>query len=76
LMTSLQEFGIIFATTKGGPGDRTLSVAVAAYNEAFPYYNLSGAIPMLLFLWFIIYVICFILIGFWKKAQKAASGAV
>lgn len=76
MMTSLQEFGIIFATTNGGPGDRTLSVAVAAYNEAFPYYNLSGAIPMLLFLWFIIYVICFILIGFWKKAQKAASGAV
>ncbi len=76
MMTSLQEFGIIFATTKGGPGDRTLSVAVAAYNEAFPHYNLSGAIPMLLFLWFMIYVICFILIGFWRKAQKAASGAV
>jgi len=76
MMTSLQEFAIIFATTKGGPGDRTLSVAVSAYNEAFPYYNLSGAIPMLLFLWFMIYVICFILIGFWKKAQKAASGAV
>jgi multiple sugar transport system permease protein len=76
LMTSLQEFGIIFATTKGGPGDRTLSLAVAGYNEAFPYYNLSGAIPMLLFLWFMIYVICFILIGFWAKAQKAASGAV
>ncbi|HEY5813183.1 MAG TPA: hypothetical protein VIT23_11095, partial [Terrimicrobiaceae bacterium] len=76
MMTSLQEFGIIFATTKGGPGDRTLSVAVASYNEAFPYYNLSGAIPMLLFLWFMIYVICFVLIGFWRKAQKAASGAV
>lgn len=76
MMTSLQEFGIIFATTKGGPGDRTLSVAVASYNEAFPHYNLSGAIPMLLFLWFMIYVVCFILIGFWKKAQKAASGAV
>jgi multiple sugar transport system permease protein len=76
MMTSLQEFGIIFATTKGGPGDRTLSVAVASYNEAFPYYNLSGAIPMLLFLWFLIYVVCFILIGFWRNAQKAASGAV
>jgi multiple sugar transport system permease protein len=76
MMTSLQEFAIIFATTKGGPGDRTLSVAVAAYNEAFPFYNLSGAIPMLLFLWFIIYALCFILIGLWRKAQKAASGAV
>ncbi len=76
LMTSLQEFAIIFVTTKGGPGDRTLSIAVAAYNEAFPRYNPSGAIPMLLFLWFIIYASCFILIGFWRKAQKAASGAV
>jgi multiple sugar transport system permease protein len=76
LMTSLQEFAIIFVTTKGGPGDRTLSVAVAAYNGAFPNYNLSGAIPMLLFLWFIIYAICFVLIGFWSKAKEAASGAV
>ena len=76
LMTSLQEFAIIFVTTKGGPGDRTLSIAAAAYNEAFPRYNPSGAIPMLLFLWFMIYASCFILIGFWRKAQKAASGAV
>jgi multiple sugar transport system permease protein len=76
LMTSLQEFGIIFALTKGGPGDRTLSVAVKAYNEAFPFYNLSGAIPMLLFLWALIYAVCFVLIGFWRKAQRAASGAV
>jgi multiple sugar transport system permease protein len=76
LMTSLQEFAIIFASTKGGPGDRTLSVSVGAYNQAFPYYNLSGAIPMLLFLWALIYAVCFILIGFWKKAQKLSSGAV
>jgi len=76
LMASLQEFAIIFVTTKGGPGDRTLSVAMASYNEAFPHFNLSGAIPMLLFLWFMIYAFCFILIGFWRKAQKAASGAV
>jgi multiple sugar transport system permease protein len=76
LMTSLQEFAIIFASTKGGPGDKTLSVALAAYNQAFPFYNLSGSIPMLLFLWAFIYAICFVLIGFWRKAQKISSGAV
>jgi multiple sugar transport system permease protein len=76
LMTSLQEFAIIFASTKGGPGDRTLSVSVGAYNQAYPFYNLSGAIPMLLFLWATIYAVCFILIGFWRKAQKISSGAV
>jgi multiple sugar transport system permease protein len=74
LMTSLQEFAIIFATTKGGPGDRTLSVALVAYHEAFPSGNMSAAIPMLLFLWLMIYLICFLLIGSWRKAQKAAAG--
>lgn len=76
LMTSLQEFAIIFASTKGGPGDRTLSVSINSYNQAFPFYNLSGSIPMLLFLWALIYAVCFVLIGFWRKAQKISSGAV
>ncbi len=75
LMTSLQEFGIIFALTKGGPGDRTMNLAIQTYNTAFPFYNLSEAIPGLLFLWGFIYFVCFILIGFWRKAQKVASGA-
>jgi multiple sugar transport system permease protein len=76
MMTSLQEFAIIFASTKGGPGDKTLSIALAAYNQAFPFYNLSGSIPMLLFLWAFIYAVCFVLIGYWRKAQKISSGAV
>ncbi len=74
-MTSLQEFGIIFALTKGGPGDATMNLAVQSYNEAFPFYNLSGAIPTLLLLWALIYAVCFVLIGYWRKAQKTASGA-
>jgi multiple sugar transport system permease protein len=76
LMMALQEFAIIFTTTKGGPGDRTLSLAVSGYNEAFTHSNLAAAIPRLVFLWIIIYAICFGLIGFWRKAQKTASGAV
>jgi multiple sugar transport system permease protein len=76
LMTSLQEFAIIFASTRGGPGDKTLSIALGAYNQAFPFYNLAGSIPMLLFLWAFIYAICFILIGYWRKVQKLSSGAV
>jgi len=76
LMTSLQEFAIIFVSTRGGPGGRTLSLALAAYNQAFRFYNLAGSIPMLLFLWASIYAVCFILIGYWRKAQKISSGAV
>ena len=75
IINSLQEFGIIFALTKGGPGDRTMNLAIQTYNTAFPFYNLSEAIPGLLFLWGFIYFVCFVLIGFWRKAQKVASGA-
>ncbi|HEY0792223.1 MAG TPA: sugar ABC transporter permease [Chthoniobacterales bacterium] len=74
LMTSLQEFGIIYAMTEGGPGDRTLNLAIGAYNKVFQDYDLAGSIPQLLFLWACIYAICFFLIGLWRKAQKASSG--
>jgi multiple sugar transport system permease protein len=74
LMLSLQEFSIIFALTEGGPGDTTMSLSLLAYNRGFPFYGVAEAIPMMLFLWAIVYLISFILIGFWRKAQQRASG--
>jgi multiple sugar transport system permease protein len=75
LMLSLQEFSIIFALTEGGPGDTTMSLSLLAYNRGFPFYGVAEAIPIMLFLWAIVYLISFILIGFWRKAQQRASGA-
>ena len=74
LMLSLQEFSIIFALTEGGPGDSTMSLSLQAYNRAFPFYGLAEAIPMMLFLWALIYLVSFILIGFWRRAQQRAAG--
>jgi multiple sugar transport system permease protein len=74
LMLSLQEFSIIFAFTEGGPGDSTMSLSLQAYNRAFPFYGLAEAIPMMLFLWALVYLVSFILIGFWRKAQQRAAG--
>ena len=74
LMLSLQEFSIIFALTEGGPGDSTMSLSLQAYNRAFPFYGLAEAIPMMLFLWALVYLVSFILIGFWRKAQQRAAG--
>lgn len=74
LMLSLQEFSIIFALTEGGPGDSTMSLSLQAYNRAFPFYGLAEAIPMMLFLWTLVYLVSFILIGFWRKAQQRAAG--
>jgi|HubBroStandDraft_6_1064221.scaffolds.fasta_scaffold169694_2 multiple sugar transport system permease protein len=74
LMLSLQEFSIIFALTEGGPGDSTMSLSLQAYNRAFPFYGLAEAIPMMLFLWVLVYLVSFILIGFWRRAQQRAAG--
>ena len=74
LMLSLQEFSIIFALTEGGPGDSTMSLSLQAYNRAFPFYGLAEAIPMMLFLWVLVYFVSFILIGFWRRAQQRAAG--
>jgi len=74
LMLSLQEFSIIFALTEGGPGDATMSLSLQAYNRAFPFYGLAEAIPMMLFLWALVYFVSFILIGFWRRAQQRAAG--
>ncbi len=35
-MAALQEFGIIFALTKGGPGDTLMSLSVTAYTPRLP----------------------------------------
>ena len=75
LMLSLQEFSIIFALTEGGPGDTTMSLSLLAYNRGFPFYGVAEAIPIMLFLWVVVYFISFILIGYWRKAQQRASGA-
>jgi multiple sugar transport system permease protein len=74
LMLSLQEFSIIFALTEGGPGDTTMSLSLLAYNRGFPFYGVAEAIPIMLFLWVVVYLISFILIGYWRKAQQRASG--
>lgn len=56
LMASLQEFGIIFALTKGGPGNTLMNISLTAYLTGFTYQTLGKALPYLLVLWFIVNV--------------------
>jgi multiple sugar transport system permease protein len=73
-MVSLQEFSIIFALTRGGPGDTLMSLPLTAYNEAFTFKELGTALPYMLILWVIIYIMSYYLIRYWSRAQKNASG--
>lgn len=74
LMASLQEFSIIFALTKGGPGDTLMNLSITGYNTGFAFLKLGESLPYVLFLWLIIYIISKKLVGNWLVVQKTAAG--
>ena len=74
LMAALQEFGIIFALTKGGPGDTLMSLSVTAYTQGYMYQKFASALPLILTLWVIVNICANIIVKMWRKAQNQALG--
>lgn len=74
LMAALQEFSIIFALTKGGPGDTLMNLSVTAYNKGFPFQKMGEALPYILVLWFIVNLAANFIVGKWRISQHQASG--
>ena len=74
LMAAMQEYAIIFALTKGGPGNTLMNLSLTAYNKGFYYKRFGESMPHILVLWIFIYIIAKILVGKWLKVQKAAAG--
>lgn len=74
LMASLQEFGIIYALTKGGPGDTLMNISLTGYMTAFQYQRLGQALPYLLVLWTIVNFSAMWLVKRQRKLAKQAQG--
>ncbi len=74
LMLSLQEFSIIFALTKGGPGDTLVNLPLYAYQQGFQFYDLAKATPVMFVLYLAVYIAANYLISRWRKAQQFAAG--
>lgn len=74
LMASMQEFTIIFALTKGGPGDTLMNLSVTAYNTGFAFLKFGKSLPYILVLWLAIYIISQKLVKNWLSVQKTAAG--
>lgn len=74
LMAAMQEYAIIFALTKGGPGNTLMNLSLTAYNKGFFYKRFGESMPYILFLWVAIYIISKKLVGNWLRVQKTASG--
>jgi multiple sugar transport system permease protein len=74
LMAAMQEFSIIFALTKGGPGDTLMNLSVSAYNTGFAFLKFGKSLPFILVLWLIINIISSKLVKNWLSVQKTAAG--
>jgi multiple sugar transport system permease protein len=74
LMASLQEFGIIFALSKGGPGDSLMTMSLTSYMDAFKYSKVGASLPYLLVLWLIINYSAKAIVKRQRKLAKQAQG--
>lgn len=74
LCAAIQEFSIIYSTTKGGPGDTLMNLSLSAYRDAFTYSSIGKAVPQILVLWVIINFISSKLVKAWLKAKSANNG--
>jgi len=74
LMASLQEFAIIFALTKGGPGNTLMNLSITGYTTGFAYLKFGESLPYVLVLWLIIFLISRKLVSRWLLVQQTAAG--
>ena len=74
LMAALQEYAVIFALTKGGPGDSLMSLSLTAYQKGFKFQKFGAAIPYILVLWLIINIAAKRIVNLQRAAQKRAAG--
>ena len=74
LMAALQEYAVIFALTKGGPGDALMSLSLTAYQKGFKFQKFGSAIPYILVLWLIINITAKQIVKLQRTAQKRAAG--
>ena len=73
-MAALQEYAVIFALTKGGPGDTLMSLSLTAYQKGFKFQKFGAAIPYILVLWLIINIAAKQIVKRQRAAQKQAAG--
>lgn len=74
LMDSLKMFDIIFALTKGGPGNTLMNLSLVGYNKGFAFLNLGEGLPYVIFLWLVVFIISRKLVTNFLLSQKTASG--
>ena len=70
-VAALQEFAIIYSTTKGGPGNTLMNLSLQAYQTAFPYSNLGKAVPMIMVLWIVINFVSKKMVNIYNQTRQS-----
>jgi multiple sugar transport system permease protein len=73
-MAALQEFGLLFALTKGGPGDSLMNLSLTSYLTAFTYQRVGAAMPYMVLLWIGIFYLAKWLVDRQRKYVREAAG--
>ena len=73
-MDSLKMFDVIYALTRGGPGDSMMVLQVRGYQEAILYTNFSVGLTYTIVIWAAVFIATRLLVGAFGRAQARAAG--
>jgi len=74
LVDSLRAFDIIFALSKGGPGNTLWNYQISAYYNTISFNYVGIGAAYMLVNWVIVYVLSQGLVAWWNAARRRISG--
>jgi multiple sugar transport system permease protein len=73
MVDSLRAFDILFALTKGGPGNALWNYQVTAYYQTITFSNVGLGSAYMVINWAIIYILSQALVSWWNGAKNRAA---
>jgi multiple sugar transport system permease protein len=73
MVDSLRAFDILFALTKGGPGNTLWNYQVTAYYQTITFSNVGLGSAYMVINWAIIYILSQALVSWWNGAKARAA---
>jgi multiple sugar transport system permease protein len=73
MVDSLRAFDILFALTKGGPGNTLWNYQITAYYQTITFSNVGLGSAYMVINWAIIYILSQALVSWWNGAKARAA---
>ncbi len=73
LVDSLNAFDILFALTKGGPGNALWNYQISAYYQTITYSSVGVGSAFMFINWIIVYALSQALVTWWNRTKEVAA---